>query len=227
MGDTAWLHEKIGRVLDGLARIADIAKDPETPAWYRRNLRRHLRPALSDGLKVFLWSADRGGSWTPDAARKPTEHGTLGLASLLHEIGVAHTVDVGEPSADDDNDRGTRPDEPRIATPNPWDSPLRRSAIAFAVYSMADAKMPAGEARLLAYITHRVCRSEYVDTAVMLREFLFSDVQLSEAEGEHALDHLVTQRIVHVDRDLSDELRIAIRLVAPDVNEPRHEPLTH
>ena len=34
-----WSAEKLSIVLGDLARIADIAKDPETPDWYRRRLR--------------------------------------------------------------------------------------------------------------------------------------------------------------------------------------------
>jgi hypothetical protein len=79
-----WVREKVGNVLGALASIADIAKDPETPAWYKRNLRRHLHRGFADGLKVLLWSYDRTDDWEPDALMQPIEHGTLGLAALLN-----------------------------------------------------------------------------------------------------------------------------------------------
>lgn len=56
---TAWAFEKIGNVLSSLAALGDIAKDPETPAWYKRNLRRHLHRGFSDGLKLLFWIEDR------------------------------------------------------------------------------------------------------------------------------------------------------------------------
>src|SRR5689334_10561828 len=63
---TGWVVEKLGIVLSDLARIGDIAKDPETPEWYRRRLRSSLHSAFGNALKVLLHALDRVDDWRPD-----------------------------------------------------------------------------------------------------------------------------------------------------------------
>ena len=227
---TGWLQEKVGSVLENLARIADIAKDPETPDWYKRNLRTYVHPAFYNGLKALLWSHDQLDKWTPEAAMQPTEHGSLGLSALLTKLGVPHNVDTGTPATDlhdDEDDEPGRPDEPPGKVENPWATPLRQAAMTHLAYNVASPKLSPGEARLLGWIGYHVGRSEYPDTALIVRKCLYSDVGLSDAVGAVALQDLIDKGCVHVVRQLAEDTRIALRLGVPGLNDPRHEPPTH
>jgi hypothetical protein len=227
---TAWVHEKLGSVLASLARIADIAKDPETPDWYRRNLRSHLHPGFYSGLKVLLWSYNRLNDWTPEAAKQPTDHGILGLAALFTELKLPINIDIGTPATDPDDEEDREPsslDGAPDKLADPWASKLRHAVMYWATYHLASPELPAAEARLLAWIAHGVAGSEYADTALMTRKFLASDVGLSDVDGAAALQSLIEKGIVYEVRQLGDDTRIALRIIVTGLNDPRHEPPTH
>jgi anthranilate/para-aminobenzoate synthase component II len=169
MGD--WVREKVGLVLEELARIADIAKDPETPAWYKRNLRQSLFPAFANGLKVLLWSYDRTDDWTPDLCRQPAEHGTLGLAALLNGLDIEHGLRVGEPSVDPDDDEDREPTSiPVDSKPseNPWAESTRQWVMRITMQRLSDETIPANERRKIALFCNvkpeRVIEARDVDT---------------------------------------------------------------
>lgn len=225
-----WVREKVGLVLEELARIADIAKDPQTPAWYKRNLRQSLSPAFGNGLKVLLWSYDRTEEWTPELNQRPTDHGTLGLATSLNALGIAHQLRVGEPTVDpeDEEDREpTAPDDPPTPSKNPWGEPARQWVVRMTFQHLGDERIPANERRLLSWIAYHLAISEHADVAFLTRRFLASDIRLSATEGQAALEGLIERGLVREERALSDDRRIALRLIVDGMNDPRHEPSEH
>lgn len=228
MGD--WVREKVGLVLEELARIADIAKDPETPAWYKRNLRQSLFPAFANGLKVLLWSYDRTDDWTPDLCRQPAEHGTLGLAALLNGLDIEHGLRVGEPSVDPDDDEDREPTSiPVDSKPseNPWAESTRQWVMRITMQRLSDETIPANERRLLAWIAYHLAMSDHADVAFLTRKFFASDVRLTEAAARDALQGLVDRGFVRVERALEDDRRMALRIIVVGMNDPRHEPKEH
>jgi hypothetical protein len=225
-----WVREKIGLVLEELARIADIAKDPRTPAWYKRNLRQSLQPAISNGLKILLWGHERTQDWTPDLSQRPVEHGTLGLAATLNELRISHRLRVGEPTVDPNDDEDREPmdmDEPVAPSDDPWAESIRQWAVRVTFQRLSESSIPDHERRLLAWIAYHLGMSDRADVAFLTRLFLFSDVRLTEAEGQAALAALVDRKFVREDRSLSDDRRIALRIVVEGMNDPRHEPEEH
>jgi DNA-binding MarR family transcriptional regulator len=226
----AWVREKVGLVLEELARIADIAKDPETPAWYKRNLRKSLHPAIANALKVLLWSNDRTDEWTVELSQRPTEHGTLGLAATLSGLGIRHQLRVGEPTVDpdDEDDREpVSPDQPPAPSGDPWADAARQWAVRVTFQRLGDKEIPTNERRLLSWIAYHLAMSDHADVAFLARRFLASDLRLTEAEGQAALQGLIERGYVREERGLGDERRIALRLVVEGMNDPRHEPMEH
>ena len=69
--------------------------------------------------------------------------------------------------------------------------------------------------------------SDHADVAFLARRFLASDLRLTEAEGQAALQGLIERGYVREERGLSDERRIALRLVVEGINDPRHKPTEH
>lgn len=225
-----WVREKVGLVLEEIARLADIAKDPQTPPWYKRNLRQPLVSAFGNGLKVLLWSYGRTEDWTPELSKRPTEHGTLGLASLLNELGIEHQLRVGEPTVapDDEDDREPAThDEPSRPSDDPWSMPTRQWVVRMTFQRLADERISANARRLLSWIAYHLAMSDHADVAFLVRKFIARDVGLSDADGDAALEELVERGCVREERTLSDERRLALRVVVEGLNDPRHEPPTH
>lgn len=165
-----WVREKIGHVLEEIARIADIAKDPKTPPWYRRNLRRSLFPALGNSLKILLWSHGRIADWTPELSKRPTEHGTLGLASLLGHLDIEHRLNVSESTIDPDDDEDREPsdvDEPPAPAADPWTQPVRQWVVRAAFHRLCDDRIPVNERRLLSWIAFQLGMSKYPDVVLL------------------------------------------------------------
>lgn len=229
---SSWVQEKVIHVLGALAGIADIAKDPETPSWYKRNLRRYLGLGFEDGLKVLLWSHGRPDDWQPDLRTLPTEHGTLGLAKLLNQLNVSHDLSVERPSVDLDDDEGRDPPNPPGVPPkmdDPWSSPLRQGVMRQVPLRLADRGRELGdaEARLFAWIAYHVATSDYADIGLLTAELLFSDVGLSKQEGEAALQALVARRFIEMVPELRfvENRRLPIRIIVEGLNDRRHEPI--
>jgi hypothetical protein len=231
---TDWAREKLGNVLEVLAHIADIAKDPETPPWYKRNLRQHVHRGLGDGLKLLLWSYDRTEEWDPEAIKQPTEHGTLGLAALLNSMNIAHDLLVEQPAVDPDDNTDREPPNPPGAPQRleaPWASPVRQAILRHAAQTLADhrKRLSDAETRLLAWIVYHLCISEYEDIALLAPAFLGSDIGLTKSEGEAALRGLIENKLVEPVPELEGiELRrLALRIVVDGLNDRRHRPSVH
>jgi DNA-binding MarR family transcriptional regulator len=228
MGD--WVREKIELVLQELARIADIAKDPQTPAWYKRNLRQSLHPAIANAFKVLLWSHGRTDEWTTELHQRPGEHGTLGLAATLNSLGIQHQLRVGEPTVDPDDEDDREPvshDELPSPSEDPWGEPVRQWVARLTFQRLGDERIPENERRLLSWIAYHLAMSDHADVAFLARRFLASDVRLTDIEGKAALAGLIERGFVREERGLGDERRIALRLIVEGMNDPRHEPSEH
>ena len=184
MGD--WVREKLGLVVEELARIADIAKDPQTPAWYKRNLRQSLHPALANAFKILLWSHGRTDEWTTDLHQSPVDHGTLGLAATFNRLGIKHQLRVGEPTVDpdDEDDREpVSPDELPSSSADPWTESARQWVVRVTFQRLGDERIPEHERRLLSWIAYHLAMSDHADVAFLARAFLASDVRLTDIEA--------------------------------------------
>jgi hypothetical protein len=221
-----WVCEKLEYVVEALARIADIAKDPETPEWYRRNLRQHLTLGFNGALKVVCYAHDCTNDWKPEHVAQAVEHGTLGVAALLGELGIPHRLDPGEPTIDLDDESDREPptsDEVPAPVDDPWTG-IRREIISHTIFRLAGSELADNERRLLAWIAWHVARSDYEDVALMTERFLASDVGLSKEDGQAALAALLDKKAIELVPELRDETRVAIRLRVDGLNDRRHGP---
>lgn len=134
------------------------------------------------GLKVLLWSHDRTEDWTPDLSRRPTEHGTLGLATLLNGLGIEHQLRVGEPTVDPDDEDAREPaihDELSRPTDDPWTQAARQWVVRMTFQRLTDERVPANARRLLSWIAYHLAMSDHTDVAFLVRKFLGSDIGLA------------------------------------------------
>lgn len=134
------------------------------------------------GLKVLLWSHDRTEDWTPDLSRRPTEHGTLGLATLLNGLGIEHQLRVGEPTVDPDDEDDREPaihDELSRPTDDPWTQAARQWVVRMTFQRLTDERVPANARRLLSWIAYHLAMSDHTDVAFLVRKFLGSDIGLA------------------------------------------------
>lgn len=92
---------------------------------------------------------------------------------------------------------------------------------------LRDDRIPERERRLLAWIAYELTMSEYVDVAVVTWRFLATDVRMTAAEAEAALDALIERGFVRADYGLSDETRLALQVVVQGMNDARPGPSQH
>ncbi|TMQ06906.1 MAG: hypothetical protein E6J90_10375 [Deltaproteobacteria bacterium] len=84
---------------------------------------------------------------------------------------------------------------------------------------LSDAAIPERERRLLAWLAYHLMMSEHADTAFVTRRFLASDVRMTAADAEAALDALVDRGFVRADHGASDEHQLALRLIVQGMND--------
>jgi hypothetical protein len=92
---------------------------------------------------------------------------------------------------------------------------------------LRDPRIAERERRLLAWIAYHLAISEYADIAFVTWRFLASDVRMTAAEAENALDALIERGFVRVEYGLCDERQIALRLVVQGMNDSRRGPWEH
>ena len=227
---TDWVREKLESVLAGIATVADIAKDPETAPWYRRNLREPVFRAFHDGLKVLLWNEKRLDEWDGGVIEQVTGNGTMGLVALLNRLKVPHQIRTDAPTVDPRDVEGrelvlaTAPPQ-RLAVP--WANPVRQAVIQITLMRLADRRglLTGDELRLLAWVAHHVAIFECADTCVLSRQHMFADMGIGDAEGAEALRGLLEKRLVQEVKNMpvNRERTIALRVLVEDVNDARHE----
>lgn len=229
---TGWIHQKLVKVLESLAQITDIAKDPETPPWYRKRLRNRARRALREGVALLLEHHGRLHECTSDIADETVEHGTVGLVALLDRLKIDAALDstTAHPDFDDETEDDQR--APSSSDPAPqeladvWSSRLRQLVIESVLYHTTNPRTDNAEARFLNWVLFNLLRAKYADTALIFRQYLFADAGLNEQEGTALLNRLIEEEVLYVDRQLGDSKRIALRIIV-DGNDPRHEPPNH
>jgi hypothetical protein len=213
-----WVREKMAVVLDHLVRLADTAKHAETPDWYRRNLRQSLQPAIASALEVLLWSQRSEHYMAVDLHTRAPEHGASGAAAARNELGIARPIYGGERAVDldDSDDRKLASDEATPGASERWTERIRQRVVRTAMQRLDDQRIPAGERRLLSWITYHLAMSDYPDVAFLTRHDLASDVRLTDAECQAALAALIARGHVYEERGLGDEQRIALRVLVPE-----------
>jgi DNA-binding MarR family transcriptional regulator len=129
---------------------------------------------------------------------------------------------------DDGGDGEPAPrDEPRRPPADPWSDPVRQWVIRMTLQRLRDDRIPERERRLLAWIAYELTMSEHVDVAVVTWRFLATDVRMTAAEAEAALDALIERGFVRAEYRLSDETRLALQLVVQGMNDARRGPSEH
>jgi hypothetical protein len=220
---------KLERSLACLAKIADIAKDPLTPEWYRRNLRALVKGVAQDALTVFFWLHQRIDDSNAGQAALIAEEGTSGLVEALEAANVKHFLTVSRDTFkdEDDSDRAvTYLDPPREPVQKPWQDWRRSAALRIGLMHLDNPKRPLDQLRVLAKLMHSLVASEYVDTAFIQRQYTQVDMGLTESEVLAVLDELAAKDIVYVDNHLTTEERLAVRILSGE-NSPRNEPPVH
>jgi len=122
---------------------------------------------------------------------------------------------------------GAAPAQQRVAATSAGTDPVRQWVVRMTLQRLADVGMADRERRLLAWIAYHLAISDDVDTAVVPRRFLASDLRMTAAEVEAALDALVERGFLRVEYTLSDEHRIALRMLVQGMNDAWRGPWEH
>jgi len=113
------------------------------------------------------------------------------------------------------------------AVPAAWADPLRQWVVRMTLQRLSDQAIADRERRLLAWIAYHLTMSADTDTALVPRRFLASELRMTAADIEAALDALVGRGFVRPEHARSDEHQLALRLVVQGMNDERREPWEH
>jgi DNA-binding MarR family transcriptional regulator len=113
------------------------------------------------------------------------------------------------------------------AAPAGWADPVRQWVVRMTLQRLSDDAISDRERRLLAWIAFHLAMSDHADTAVVPRRFLASELRMTTADVESALDALIERGFVLAEYMLSDEHRLALRLLVQGMNDERRGPWEH
>jgi DNA-binding MarR family transcriptional regulator len=113
------------------------------------------------------------------------------------------------------------------AAPAVWADPVRQWVVRMTLQRLSDGAIPDRERRVLAWIAFHLAMSDDADTAFVPRRFLASDVRMTAAEAEAALESLVERGFLRVEYARSDERMIALRLLVQGMNDEPRGPWEH
>jgi DNA-binding MarR family transcriptional regulator len=108
-----------------------------------------------------------------------------------------------------------------------WADPVRQWVVRMTLQRLSDGAISDRERRVLAWIAFHLAMSDDVDTAFVPRRFLASDVRMTAAETEAALEVLVERGFLRVEYARSDERMIALRLLVQGMNDEPRGPWEH
>jgi hypothetical protein len=190
-----WLIEKTSIALAEVARLVDLANEPDTNAWYREALKAAAYPMVGRLAPVVAVLCDR-----PETADEPrkweaiAQGGTPALRTWVTEHGLER--DIGDcvgtvgpfqstPHAIA-HDRAERIEKPPIPADVANRAAIQARLQAHCARWLFRHDPPEPARRLLLWIMSGLDLGEYVDVVALSRTFLASDLDATSAEASEA-----------------------------------------
>jgi hypothetical protein len=227
-----YLSEKTLSALQYAAALIDLANEPDTTTWYKRNLMEiaegivvHLVPAVA----VLNWS----GQESAEQSRAILNGGTFALARWCKKHNIGNPTQIGKKSlaalrlASDSEEKAAE------IAPAPFDGDTASSQnLKLQVYNsmclhLLHHELPVPAQRMLLWMLSGLWLSHPPDVIHISRRFLPTDIGISREETNEAYRLLHTRGIIERVDDPDTQAggdRINLRLVVQGLNESRHPP---
>lgn len=227
-----WLQEKTLHALQAAAQLVDLANEPDTTAWYKRNLL-HIAELLIDRLApvvAFLNKADK------DAAEREEwgtvlEGGTFALATWCRKWKIGDPTLVAKGSllhlrtVDDQNekDEDLFPEQSESDITEALD--LKLQIYAFMTRRLVHDNLSPAAQKLLLWMLSSLWLNDPPDVVTISRRFLPTDIGISREDANMAYKELYEQGLierVEPKEPNQPNDRLSLRLVIQGVNDSRH-----
>lgn len=227
-----WMREKSLSALEAAVKIVDLANEPDTSAWYEKNLKRlaelmiaRLVPmtALLHGLGAEAANHDQ---WQSIA-----ERGTFALTKWCREWKVANPYHFAESVTASKREEAETSEkcqaiEQDIVTSDDEHSLTFRLEIHHQMaYQMLCGGLNDPAKSLLAWALFMLSASKYADIVVLNKNFLPTDIGCTPEQTGEGYSQLYQKGLIEKVEglDIINEA-IALRLVVNGINDSKHAP---
>ena len=228
-----WLQEKALRALQEAARLADLAAEPDTSAWYAKELR--LRAAALAGrlapVCALLYGAGQEAA-EYDEWKGIVESGSFGLAGWCKRWEIADPAAIGRASLVEEREqdeveaKGVELSAGLLSADDSEGLSLRMQIYSGMALRLLSTDMPEPARRIILWLLARLEYSDLADVSELSRRFLPADIGCQAEETEQAYRWLYEYGFIErVDAAATEKPdRLALRLVVPGINDSKHRP---
>lgn len=224
MNPIPWLQEKTLAALQDAARLVDVAKEPDTTAWYAKTLLASAEALIGRLAPVVALHGVGSEAAGHESWGAISEGGSFALARWCKEWDIPDPRVAGLGVIADAWDLEDRLEKDDTVTqellPADTERGIRVKLELFSqmAFRMATGDLSPGEQRLLSWLLYHLRLSSYADVSQVSKRFLPTDLGLSREETADAYHGLngrgLIERIEHQDDQDTDNL--AIRLVSSE-----------
>ncbi len=228
-----WLQEKTLRALQAAVVLVDIANEPDTSQWYKRNLLDTAESIISRLAPVVAFMYLKEGAAQPDAWGGILEGGSFALGAWCKKWQIADPHDFSKGALK--HLRTVDEDEEKAVTVGPveFEGDIEQGMdLKLQIYSSLSRRLlyeqVAPEAhRLLLFLMGKLWLSDAPDIVCASKKFLPTDIGLTIEQAADAYRQLYESGFLErVDKptDGRSDDRLYLRLVIVGVNDSRHPP---
>lgn len=230
MDSTEWLQEKSLAALETAAKLVDLANEPDTTPWYKKNLKHIAEHLIARLLPItaLLHGVGQAGV-KPEEWESIVERGTFALTKWCHRWKVANPYHFSEglaakerdPSETDEKNQVIHADIETVNEDN--DRSIKLSIYSHMALQMVHSELTEPARRLLSWALFHLHTSEYSDVVTLNKIFLPTDIGLTPEETSDGYHQLYTQGLIEkVELPGIIDEAIAIRLVVEGLNGSKH-----
>jgi hypothetical protein len=229
---TDWMREKTLAALEIAVKLVDLANEPDTTAWYEKNLKRMAGHLIARLLPMTALLYDTGAEAVEDDQWKDiAERGTFALTRWCRQWKIASPYHFTESvtakkRAEAETTEKRQTFEPNILTNDDEHShTLELEVHRYMALQMLSGGLNDPAKSLLAWALFNLGTSEYADIVVLNRKFLPTDIGCTPEQTGEGYRQLYQKGLIEKVEglDIINEA-IALRMVVDGINDSKHAP---
>ena len=232
---TDWMREKSLAALEIAAKLVDLANEPDTTAWYEKNLKRMADHLISRLLPMTALLYGAGAEAVEhDQWKGITERGTFALTKWCNHWKIANPYHFSESVTAQKKDGDEATEKRQAFEPDILKSDteqglsLKLEIHHHMAYQMLCDDISDSAKSLLAWMLFNLGTSEYADIVVLNRDFLPTDIRCSPEQTAEGYCQLYKKGLIEKVEGLDIiKKAIALRLVVDGINGSKHAPPFH
>jgi len=228
-----WLQEKTLRALQVAVSLVDLANEPDTTAWYRRNLL-SIAEGQIDRLAPVVALLYQAGSAAADREEwgAMLEGGSFALGAWCKKWQIADPHNVARGSLRHLRAVEEQDEKAQEISAREFDGDeVKAIDLKLQIYSqmsrqLLDETLTREAHRLLLWLMGSLWLSEPPDVVRISRRFLPTDISVSRSQAASAYKELYERGLLErlVDEGTENTDRLSLRLVVRGLNDSRHPP---